>query len=67
MCPYCTSSIWNKIIKRIRDGQPVRELELVDVPAALERKLRLKALPRRPGKRHSAFAQMSVGVGAATD
>jgi hypothetical protein len=38
---------WNKIIKRIRDGQPVREVELVDVPAALERKLRVKALPLR--------------------
>jgi hypothetical protein len=43
---------WNRIIKRIRDGQPVREVELVDVPAALERKLRVKALPlRRPRRR----------------
>jgi len=43
---------WNKIVKRIRDGQPVRELDQLDVPAALERKLRVKALPlRRPTRR----------------
>jgi hypothetical protein len=45
---------WNKIIKRIRDGQPVREVELVDVPAALERRLRVKALPLRPPTRRGA-------------
>jgi len=45
---------WNKIIKRIRDGQPVREVELVDVPAALERKLRVKALPLRRRTRRGA-------------
>ena len=41
---------WNKVVKRIRDGQPVQEVEL-DLPGLLKRKLHLKALPRRPRKR----------------
>jgi hypothetical protein len=41
---------WNKIVKRVRDGQPVQEVHIEDFPGLLKRKLRLKASPRRRGK-----------------
>jgi hypothetical protein len=48
---------WNKIHKRIRDERPAQEVPDLEFPGILNRKLRVKALPRRPKGRRGASRQ----------
>jgi hypothetical protein len=48
---------WHEIVKRIRGGQPVREVPDLDLPGVLKRELRVKALPLRSKRRRGVPRQ----------